>query len=104
MALSRKAENEQKRRHWQKHLQDWAASGQTQTAYCREHDLSLHRFQYWKKRLGQSPAPAFIELRFDHQQQAFSPLLLMVGGCQVAVERDFDPIALQQLIGVLSRL
>jgi len=28
----------------------------------------------------------------------------MVGDCQVAVERDFDPVALQQLIGVLSRL
>jgi len=25
----------------------------------------------------------------------------MVGDCQVTVERDFDPVALQQLIGVL---
>jgi len=28
----------------------------------------------------------------------------MIGDCQVAVERDFDPVALQQLIGVLLKL
>ena len=106
MAQSRKAENEEKRRWWKQHIDAWSASGQTQTGYCRKHDLSYYRFQYWKKRLHQVAKPAFIELCLDpaKSQTSPAPLRLMVGGCQVAVERDFDPVALQQLIGVLSRL
>ncbi|MFO8083785.1 MAG: hypothetical protein R6U27_05645 [Desulfobacterales bacterium] len=62
MAESWKAENEEKRRWWKEHVDTWSASGKTQTAYCRENDLSYSRFQYWKKRLIQSSKPAFIEL------------------------------------------
>ena len=106
MAQSRKAENQEKRRHWKEHIDAWSSSGKTQTAYCREHDLSFHRFQYWKKRLHQPSGPGFIELcpGPGDRQKSPAPLRLMIGGCQVAVERDFDPVALQQLIGVLSRL
>ena len=105
MAQSRKAENAKKRRRWKKHLKDWAASDRTQVDYCQTHNLSPHQFQYWKKRLHQEKS-TFIELRMstDTDKQS-SPLRVMVGnGYQVAVERDFDPVALQQLIGVLSRL
>ena len=106
MAQSRKEENQEKRRRWKQHIDAWAASGKTQIAYCLEHDLNRNRFQYWKKRLHQPSSPAFIELRLGNQDQKQppAPLRLMIGGCQVAVERDFDPVALQQLIGVLSRL
>jgi len=106
MAESRKAENEQKRRWWQKHLEAWAVSGQTQSAYCRNHELSRHQFQYWKKRLHKPSKPSFIELHLspEAKNKSAAPLRVMIGGCQVAVDRDFDPVALQQLIGVLSRL
>jgi len=104
MAQSRKAETAKKRRRWNKHLKDWSASGRTQVDYCREHGLSRYQFQYWKKRL-HPEKPAFIELRMSGENDKQpTPLRVMVGGCQVAVERDFDPVALQQLIGVLSRL
>ena len=106
MVQCRKAENEQKRRWWQEHIDAWSASGQAQTAYCRENDLNYYRFQYWKKRLHQPSKSSFIELCLGpgEQQRSPDPLRVMIGGCQVAVERDFDPVALQQLIGVLSRL
>ena len=106
MAQSRKAENEEKRRHWKEHIDAWSSSGKTQIAYCQEHNLSRHRFQYWKKRLHKPSKPGFIEfcLSSGARQESAGPLRLMIGGCQVAVERDFDPVALQQLIGVLSRL
>ena len=104
MEQSRKAENARKRRRWKKHLKDWSASGRTQVDYCREHNLSRHQFQYWKKRLHSPESHAFIELRVPENEKQPAPLRLMLGGCQVAVERDFDPVALQQLIGVLTRL
>jgi len=105
MAQSRKAENAKKRRRWKKHLNDWAASDRTQVDYCQAHNLSRHQFQYWKNRLHPFEKTGFIELHLNTENEKQpAPLRLMVGGCQIAVERDFDPVALQQLIGVLSRL
>ena len=106
MTKSRKAENEQKRRRWQKILKNWKESGKTQSAYCREYGLSYHQFQYWMKRQRFMTIPGFIELRPENacHEKAHPPLQLIVGGCQVAIERDFDPVALQQLIGILARL
>ncbi|MDN5873842.1 MAG: hypothetical protein L0H29_05605, partial [Sinobacteraceae bacterium] len=35
---------------WAGHIEAWQASGQTQTRYCREHQLSLPRFGYWRRK------------------------------------------------------
>ena len=37
--------------YWQGHMERWHQSGQSQTVYCREHDLSYFRFQYWRRKL-----------------------------------------------------
>ena len=40
-----------KREQWSAHLAQWCDSGLSQTAYCREHGLSLSCFGYWRRRL-----------------------------------------------------
>lgn len=40
-----------KRVQWQTHVEAWRASGLSQSAYCREHGLSLASFGYWRRRL-----------------------------------------------------
>jgi len=108
MTTSRKEELAQKRRYWRQHLDDWQKSGLTQVAYCRQHELCRHRFQYWKKKFYPKEPPAFIELQFPSGPEGkygHQPLCLMLGsGYQIAVERDFDPVALKQLIGVLRQI
>lgn len=44
---------------WQQLIEAQAASGQSQVAFCAEHDLSKSSFQHWKRRLkaGETPAP-----------------------------------------------
>ena len=43
---------------WQSHLDAWQASGLSQAAYCREHELVYCQFSYWKQKLTQrSVAP-----------------------------------------------
>ena len=37
--------------YWQGHMERWQQSGQSQQAYCREHNLSYFRFQYWRRNL-----------------------------------------------------
>ncbi len=42
----------QKDRLMKQHLEQWKASGSTQTAYCHEHHIPTHIFSYYKKKLG----------------------------------------------------
>lgn len=43
---------EQKRDFWQDHFDAWKQSGLTRGEYCRQHDLKLSTFGYWRQRLG----------------------------------------------------
>ena len=48
---------------WREHIWAWRASGSTQVAFYREHDLSRHAFQYWKKRFErESLSHGFVEV------------------------------------------
>ena len=49
MAKIRTAERNQKRKYWEAHLKSWESSGISQSAYCRQHQLRLNCFIYWKK-------------------------------------------------------
>ncbi|WP_299197178.1 hypothetical protein [uncultured Amphritea sp.] len=42
---------EQKRTFWQKHIDGWQQSGLSQPEYCKQHDLKLANFGYWRTRL-----------------------------------------------------
>lgn len=37
-----------KQQFWQEHLDDWQASGLSQTDYCNAHQLKLGTFTYWR--------------------------------------------------------
>ena len=105
---SRQEEIAEKRRYWKEHLDAWQISGLSQVEYCRQHGLSRFRFQYWKRRFeGYTSVPAFIEVPFSSvmvRKPQPALRLLVDDQYQIAVERDFDPVALRQLIGVLDRL
>lgn len=37
--------------YWQQHITAWQTSGQSGAAFCREQNLSYHRFCYWRQKL-----------------------------------------------------
>jgi hypothetical protein len=43
---------------WRQHLVAWSDSGLSQAAYCRQHDVSLPCFGYWRGKLGAVPSPS----------------------------------------------
>jgi hypothetical protein len=43
------AENQQTKSFWSDHVKQWQASGLSQAAYCRLHDLCQHKFSYRKR-------------------------------------------------------
>ncbi len=50
METARAAELDAKRKFWATHLSEWKSSGLSQSEYCRQNDLKLHCFLYWRKR------------------------------------------------------
>lgn len=40
---------EEKRTYWAKHIKQWRASGETQSSYCRHHQLKPHQMIYWRQ-------------------------------------------------------
>ncbi|MGD8914181.1 MAG: hypothetical protein PVJ68_15775 [Candidatus Thiodiazotropha sp.] len=40
---------------WRQHIEDWRNSGLTQQAFCRDRNLSYHKFHYWRKKLADTP-------------------------------------------------
>lgn len=41
-------DGDRKAEYWKGHIERWKESGQSQIDYCRENNLSRHRFTYWK--------------------------------------------------------
>ena len=37
--------------NWPQHFEQWRQSGLTQSEYCRQAQLSRHRFKYWRRQL-----------------------------------------------------
>ena len=104
----RLAEN---RKFWKERIHNWQESGLTQTEYCRIHNLTPHRFTYWKKRIIK-PAETPVSLvqvnmksNFNPNPMSSSPLRLIVGEqYRIEIDRGFDPVTLQQLVFILKQL
>ena len=46
------------RNAWQTHIDAFSASGQSARAYCAEHGLIYHRFNYWRHKFRDESASA----------------------------------------------
>ena len=46
----------QKRSFWKNHIDGWQHSGLSQPEYCKQHDIKLATFGYWRTRL-KKPQP-----------------------------------------------
>lgn len=111
MDETRIAERQEKQRYWGEHLSKWKESGLSQSAYCREHQLNLHRFIYWKERqFREQQRVSVVELPLSTRDASYlfppnPPLCIVSGGrCRIEVRPGFDPASLEAVLRVLSRL
>ncbi len=86
-----------KRDFWQHHIQAWKESGLSKSAYCRQHELALHNFQYWTKRLLSNPKPKLIPVVAPTRSNAVATLRI---GHQVIIETS--PQALVDILASLN--
>jgi|MudIll2142460700_1097286.scaffolds.fasta_scaffold1411432_1 hypothetical protein len=111
MDKTRAAEVKQKRKFWEAHLKRWEASGISQSAYCRQNQLRLNRFIYWKKR--RSPEQCRVSLvewpaprQEAHPSGSWGSLLCVVIGSRyrIEIQAGFDPALLENVVRVLRIL
>ena len=116
--IKRSTKRKAGRVQWESRLFEWKQSGLSQSAFCRQHDLRLRSFQYWKKKLdppaiSEAKLPEIepvkiVQLSHDHQVTDFLTgsgrysIKLRVKDIIVELSDHFSSEALARLLTVLK--
>ena len=104
-------------RFWLKHVQQWQRSQGLQIQYCKEHNLSVTAFRWWRRKLihdGQvldpepgvqpEPVPTFTEIRIpegDVAAAAYPYEIMLPNHTQLRLRKNFDAEAVTALVSLL---
>jgi len=105
MTTSWKEKNKERARFWQSHIDEWSASGLSQAEYCRQKDLSRHRFTYWKRKFKPKHLPVkFVQIP-EPMEINVPDLKLNIGpGLQIEIPDGFSRGTLEQVLATLKVL
>ena len=107
---SREEKDKEREESWTRHIKDWERSGLTQIEYCRQNDLSKHRFIYWKSKRQIKKEPIkFVSLYPGHTIKNPSlndtGLKLIIGDkYRIEVGEGFSEDVLHRLMTALERM
>lgn len=106
--------------YWEEKLAEWKSSGQELRTWCKEHQIDVKKFNYWKSRLnvtgGNDPSPIFAEVSLSNTQesrpagntshgtQIDNRLTLYCQGMRISIPDGFHPDTLLSLLRTLKRL
>lgn len=99
----------QKRVFWVNHIEQWQRSELSQSAYCRHHDLKVHRFFYWRRRIQETPSdvsfvPLALPVNRTHHCRAADVRICTPNGFIIEIGNCDGPGALQQLVAMVASL
>jgi len=93
--------SEDKQKYWQKHIDGWLKSGQSQLEYCRNNKIKKSTLGYWRTRL--SREDVFIEIPIELESHSAIEIILK-NKIKIQVRKGFDPQLLIQTIKVLEEI
>ena len=97
--------NENQKR-WQTIIESQIASGQPQVKWCEEHDVNIHNFRYWKRRLKEDQEAPISSTGFvaitPKTSSKPSKLRITIGKAAIEINEEVDPIFLRSIVQVLS--
>lgn len=102
--IMNKEEQQKNREEWQSRIVEWKESGLSQVEYCKQNDLKISKFLYWRKKFSEKPTdPSFVQVPITSANR-FCPIRIEIGNryC-VEVGNGYEPAALEHIIGFLSR-
>ena len=95
--------NEVLHEQWRGRLASFASEGKTVRAWCAEHEIPVHRFHYWRRRL-KGPEPP----RADWMAVAVMPestrggITVRIAGAAIEVHPGFDGALLRAVVTALQ--
>ena len=103
-----------KRLQWEQHLADFEASGQTAVVWCKEQDIQLANFYYWKRRLRTvikdakvdpiSWLPLTFELKPQPGEMAAEQISIEISGkFKVIIQKGFDREMFRDVVSILQQ-
>jgi hypothetical protein len=101
-------EQKQKRKLWERHVEESNRSGSSQAEYCRRHKLSAKSFTYWKSRFRQKSAVSFVPVEVKPEIQSSadmsSVLVLCKDGYRIEIKEGFKAEALGKVLRTIREL
>lgn len=88
--------------YWLDLIDHQAESGLTIATFCEKHEISRHKFYYWRKRLGKSnKSTGFVQLipagRFESGIKVH-----LSNSIYIEIQPGFDPHTLQSVVKALG--
>ena len=104
MEKSRKEKSKELRKFWRNHIDQWSKTDLSQIEYCRQNDLIVHRFTYWKMKFKRENLPVeFVQLTPQSLNMAQSGLKLNIGSAlQLEIPDGFSQATLEQVLKTLN--
>lgn len=91
---------------WRRLVSEQTRSGQTVTAFCREHGLSRPYFSAWKKKLQKSATTTFLEVQVTERAPSTfsdgSVEIRLQNGRSLMVRPGFDAEHVRALLAVVE--
>jgi ribosomal protein L32E len=106
--MSRKATSEALTTYWREQIHVWQVSGESQQAFCRQHELSYHRFTYWRRKLadqaveGRRVQSALVPVRHQPTSSETTLSLVLPSGIELRGIALDNLAVVRQLLGRLS--
>jgi hypothetical protein len=90
---------------WTQYLEEWKASGLSQSGFCRNRNLKLSTFQYYRKILKHSPIEQpFVKISIPENISMPEQVSISFGRYIVSLGKAFDKDFLRDIVSVLKEL
>jgi len=99
---SRQNQRTKKQKYWQRHIEKWSQSGLSQAAYCRECNLKIKSFTYFKSRLKKNLPVQFVQVPVEPVQLPLFLKLNIGSSFQIEIPDGFSQSTLTQVLQVLG--
>jgi len=98
--------DQKRRQFWQVHIEAWSITGLSQAGYCRQNNLSINRFTYWKRKFQRENLPVeFVRIPVEPVKSAHlfpnngvSLRLSVDSRFTIEIPNGFTPITLEQVL------
>lgn len=91
-----------KQRLWQHYVDQWSHSGLSQAEYCRQNNLNIKSFNYFKSRLNKKNLPVqFVQIPVEPVEAPSLLKLNISSGLQVEIPDGFSQVTLAKVLQVI---